>query len=94
MGVINSVSNTLTSVLTLVKVPLSGFRLVNLERHPWVPQQEPLTRVLCAFPIHNILLVCFLLAHCDQISVRHLPPLLDDYTYNMGVLFKVKPAYG
>jgi hypothetical protein len=49
-GVLNSVSNTLTSVLTLVKVPLSGVLLVNLELHPWVPQQVPLTRVLCAFP--------------------------------------------
>ncbi len=34
MWVINSVSNTLTSVLTLVKVPLSGVRLVNLELTP------------------------------------------------------------
>jgi hypothetical protein len=48
--VINSVSITLTSVVTIVMVPLSGVSIVDLELHPRVPQQEPLTRVPCAFP--------------------------------------------
>jgi hypothetical protein len=46
----NAFSNTLTSVLTLVKMALSGVPIVDLERHSWVPQQETLTRVRCAFP--------------------------------------------
>jgi hypothetical protein len=49
-GVSNAFSNTLTSVLTLVKVALSGVTIVDLELHRWVPQHEPLTRVPCAFP--------------------------------------------
>jgi hypothetical protein len=65
----NAFSDTLTSVLTLVKMALSGVPIVDLERHSWVPQQEPLTRVPWSSPIHNILFMCFLLAHCDQLSV-------------------------